>query len=121
MNRLISGSNRTGQKQVTNTIEEAQSFLTKSVKQSKTILLQIGINNLTPQSAHDAFNNFLSLINVASKLSEEVVISFPTPVKLHALNAKVNEFNSFITETFQYSTHITLCNNPNFAREGHVF
>ena len=73
------------------------------------------------QSTQDAFNNFLSLINAASKMSEEVVISFPTLVKLHVLNAKVNEFNSFITKTFQYSKHITIYSNPNFAKEGHVF
>ena len=61
-NRLISESNRTGQKKVTYTIEETHSFLTKSVKQSKTIFLHIEINNLKYQSAQDASNNFLSLL-----------------------------------------------------------
>ncbi|VDH94291.1 Hypothetical predicted protein [Mytilus galloprovincialis] len=119
MRRLINGSNMTGKKITAYTIQKAEEVI-KNINQTDILILHVGVNDLKTHNVEESFQQYVSLVNSALSVSNNLVLSLMTPSAADFLNDKISKMNNLIASEFENSAKIALCLNNNFCRQGKI-
>ncbi|CAC5377213.1 unnamed protein product [Mytilus coruscus] len=119
MRRLINGSNMSGKKITAYTIQQAAEVINK-IDRADTLILHVGVNDLKKHNVEESFPQYVSLVNSALSVTNNLILSLMTPSAADFLNDKISTMNNLIASEFGKSVKIVLCLNNNFCRQGKI-
>ncbi|CAC5386200.1 unnamed protein product [Mytilus coruscus] len=119
MRRLINGSNMSGKKITAYTIQQAAEVINK-IDRADTLILHVGVNDLKKHNVEESFPQYVSLVNSALSVTNNLILSLMTPSAADFLNDKISTMNNLIASEFEKSAKIVLCLNNNFCRQGKI-
>ncbi|CAC5367452.1 unnamed protein product [Mytilus coruscus] len=119
MRRLINGSNMTGKKITAYTIQQAAEVINK-IDRADTLILHVGVNDLKKHNVEESFPQYVSLVNSALSVTNNLILSLMTPSAADFLKDKISTMNNLIASEFEKSAKIVLCLNNNFCRQGKI-
>ena len=106
-------------KYVVFTIDQAQKKLANLKKRYDKILLQLITNDIKEDSVENVISNMTTLVDEATKVSNEIVVSLGPPRSdKQEWKSKTEEVNIQLTSIYQNSSKVKVSNNSNLGNRG---
>ena len=87
------------------------------VDRADTLILHVGVNDLKTYRMEESFQQYVSLVNSALSVLNNLVLSLMTTSAADFLNDKISKMNNLIASEFENSAKLALCLNNNFCRQ----